>query len=109
MQYNYERNRINKERERQISLGYDEAHDNKHDFSQVSDAAACYCLRGYWRVPHRLFNIQMLWPFKDETGFDSILNLTDKEKVELRIKELSKAGALIAAEIDRYQRIKELI
>ena len=72
---------ISKERERQKIIGYDADHDDREIDGRLASAAAIY-----------------LRPNVD------LLKL--KRTPYNRIKELSKAGALIAAEIDRLQRLK---
>ena len=71
---------ISKERERQINeKGYTSEHDDRCYGNTLAMLAERYIF-----------------------GSSSKLNSTDEE----RIVELSKAGALIAAEIDRLQRLK---
>lgn len=77
---------IRKERDRQIDIeGFDEKHDSKNLPNELAIAASCYCL------PHDKREF-MIWPFAYEMW---------KPTPEDRVKELTKAGALIAAEIDR--------
>lgn len=81
-------NLIEAERERQIYReGWTEEHDDKHVNNELALAAACYA------VPD-VFS-QGYWPW-DLSWYKSTT----------RIKDLVKAGALIAAEIDRLQRIE---
>ena len=81
---------ITKERERQIEVkGWSEEHDKQHDCGELSDLAVCYALRPYWR---KRISIPMIDPF----AFGVF-----KPDPNNRIRELTKAGALIAAEIDR--------
>lgn len=69
------------ERERQISVkGYSSEHDDAHSDNQLTMLAEKYMF-----------------------GSKARLNGT----TDARISELSKAGALIAAEIDRFQRLKK--
>jgi hypothetical protein len=87
------------ERERQVSAeGWTPEHDNEHDEAQLIDAALSYALTAYGQVmdaaddgavPHE-------WPWSRDWWKPS----PDP------IRNLVKAGALIAAEIDRLQRIK---
>lgn len=83
-------NLIESERERQIYReGWTEEHDDKHVNNELALAAACYAVpdvfsQGYWPPTWNLS-----W-YKSTT----------------RIRDLVKAGALIAAEIDRLQRIE---
>lgn len=85
--------RIAAERKRQIAQeGWTPENDNKYVDSQLVRAAVCYALprenrTGIWTI---------LWPWG--AGFW-------KPSPDNRIRELEKAGALIAAEIDRLQRI----
>ena len=91
------------ERRRQVSVeGYDAAHDDKHIDGDLAEAAATYALppslrfkySGQKMVPG--ISIPGMWPWPD--GYK--LGPT-------RIHELAKAGALIAAEIDRLLRKEE--
>lgn len=88
---------IAEERARQISVeGFDASHDDKHDDNQLANAAACYALdyrhseREIWDKPL----LDYLWPWEPEWW----------KPEESRVRNLVKAGALIAAEIDRRQR-----
>lgn len=89
---------IARERRRQIEEeGYSTGRDSKYTGNQLAYAAICYILPDEAR--HLKFNedglktlIQILWPWGSKWW---------KPTPEDRIKELSKAGALIAAEIDR--------
>lgn len=85
---------ISKEREKQIKKGYDSEHDKKHLCGELSDAAIVYAIREYWKQRSSL--LPLLWPFYDK-------NMPKSETKEDRINNLTKAGALIAAEIDRLQ------
>jgi hypothetical protein len=76
---------IAQERQRQVSAeGWDAGHDDEHDEDEMAQAAACYCLQS-----------DRNWPWNLEWW---------KPCPQNRIKELIKAGALIAAEIDRLIR-----
>ncbi|HSH23959.1 MAG TPA: hypothetical protein VLA13_00260 [Massilibacterium sp.] len=87
---------IKEERLRQISEeGWTPEHDDKHAFEEMAIAASCYAtpeiLKDYKQgVPKN-------WPWDKEWY---------KPTPENRVRELTKAGALIAAEIDRLQRLK---
>jgi hypothetical protein len=96
--------RIAAERQRQIEKeGWTAEHDDEHYGSQLARAAACYALPdelrrqptkdGEPRIP--LFDI--LWPWESRWWKPTPGN---------RIRELEKAGALIAAEIDRLLRLE---
>jgi hypothetical protein len=78
------------ERERQIKVeGHTAEHDAQHTKGQLAHAAVCYALPD--RIPDA---VMMIWPWPDEWW---------KPTPDDRIRELVKAGALIAAEIDRLQ------
>lgn len=94
---------IAKERQRQIvSEGWTTEHDSLHTGGQLADAAACYAaaepifverrytINGDKRFP--VVHFENLWPF-DRCWY----------KPKDRIRDLVRAGALIAAEIDRLQ------
>lgn len=82
---------IAKERQRQIDVeGWTPAHDAEHSNEELSKAAACYAL------PESVRFYVSLWPW-DASSF--------KPTPNDRVRELVKAGALIAAEIDRIQHI----
>ena len=77
------------ERQRQIDVeGWTPEHDAEHSNGELIQAAACYALSadGFRGVP-------TLWPFARQWW-----------KPSNPIRDLAKAGALIAAEIDRLQR-----
>lgn len=85
------------ERKRQIEVeGWTADHDAKHVCGELTDAAVCYAIRGYWRTRYDSF-LKALWPWDSEYW---------KPTQDDRIKELTKAGALIAAEIDRLTNTK---
>ena len=93
--------RIAAERMRQIKKeGWTYEHDNAHEKGELTAAAACYALENY----DKGFNIKdfyvgyadILWPWDIEWWKPSL----DK------IRNLEKAGALIAAEIDRLLRME---
>lgn len=91
---------IAKERQRQVEKeGWSSEHDDKHNKGELAKAAACYCICDDLRESNRnrkyLF-ILRYWKFSPEFW---------KPSQDNRIKELAKAGALIAAEIDRLQRL----
>jgi hypothetical protein len=83
------------ERARQISVeGWTPEHDDKHDKEELTAAACCYAM-----PPDVLAALSemlgRLWPW-DVEWF--------KPTPHNRVRDLVKAGALIAAEIDRLQR-----
>ena len=86
--------RITAERQRQIDVeGWTPEHDEQHELGELATAAACYALpdiRPEW------------WPW--DAKFWKPTDPTHAQPGEPRIRELEKAGALIAAEIDRLIR-----
>lgn len=99
--------RIAAERDRQLDLGYTQDHDVQHDDGDLPFAAAVYA------APTTIYLLRVSddehmaehgkggrvewvepWPL----GWERKERATSKEE---RIRELEKAGALIAAEIDR--------
>ena len=88
---------ITEERKRQIEVeGWTAEHDSKHVCGELTDAAVCYAIRRYWRTRYDSF-LKALWPWDSKYW---------KPTQDDRIKELAKAGALIAAEIDRLNNRK---
>ncbi len=92
---------ISDERKRQIEVeGWTKEHDVEHIDGSLAFAAVCYAIpsayRNYSYCPLRKENLPDLWPWDKEWW---------KPTPENRIKELVKAGALIAAEIDRIQNL----
>lgn len=84
------------ERERQMSEeGWTAEHDDLHDKSELARVAAIYALP----VKYRRLHYVELWPMSWSWEWW-------KPTSRNRIKELTKAGALIAAEIDRLQRLE---
>lgn len=84
---------IESERQRQIvEEGWDPKHDDKHDDRELALAAKCYL---DWYVCDGVFgeDIMNVWPWAKEWW-----------KPTTDIRDLVKAGALIAAEIDRLKR-----
>ena len=87
------------ERQRQIAVeGWTPEHDDEHDAGQLSEAAACYADLAAYQGSHVDSPIDkrppMGWPWSPDWW---------KPSPDL-IRNLVKAGALIAAEIDRLQR-----
>lgn len=83
-QIGYERAR------QQMAEGYDAEHDDEHVNEELADAAACYII--FAPEPGKT---PYAWPWNDE----------DWKPSGDRIRDLVKAGALIAAEIDRLIRM----
>lgn len=75
-------------RRQQVGEGFDSARDSRYKDGELAKAAVVYASTGLDRTK--------CWPW----SFDWW-----KPSPENRIKELAKAGALIAAEIDRLQRL----
>ena len=87
------------ERERQVEAeGWTPEHDDQHRHGLLALAAASYATPPYYRRLRKSDDTDEMvpdtwpewWPWKPSP--------------ENRIRELTKAGALIAAEIDRLQR-----
>lgn len=93
---------IAEERQRQIEVeGWTKEHDAEHTNDSLALAAVCYAipseLRHYSYCPLRKERVPDFWPWDKEWW---------KPCPEDRIRELTKAGALIAAEIDRLKAQK---
>jgi hypothetical protein len=110
--------RIRLERVRQIDeKKYDQAHDDEHDDGEIALAAVCYAsyAAGYRVFIKKDFAAGMSfvdpWPWSirfdaRDYGDGNALqdpNLNCPEEIRL----LEKAGALIAAEIDRLLRVED--
>jgi hypothetical protein len=107
--------RIALERERQKKdEGYDDAHDDEHDDGSLAMAAVCYAAAAGQAVyRHEADALSETWvdpwPWdrrgdkRPTTGMGTLKKTTDAEKLDL----LVKAGALIAAEIDRLLRKRD--
>lgn len=83
---------IAQERQRQIEVeGFTEQGDEEYDFNQLKDAAVAYLLA----IKEPLFACDEYWPW-------------DKEyfKPKDYKSNLVRAGALIAAELDRIERLE---
>lgn len=99
---------ITDERARQVTVeGFTAEHDSAHSSRQLVLAAACYTLpefyRDYQHCPistNRPIFCPRLWPW-DPCWW--------KPSPENHIRDLVKAGALIAAEIDRLQRKEQSV
>lgn len=97
------------ERQRQIDQeGWSIAHDNAHTDGSLAQAAACYALEhstmtyrteyGYAeRGEGDIYDVPTLWPRSWHPRY---------WKRKDRRRDLVRAGALIAAEIDRLDRMK---
>ncbi len=84
---------ITAERARQVIVeGWTPEHDAEHTRDQLATAGAVYALPARHRKYFHM--IERLWPWSAEWW---------KPTPDDRVRELVKAGALIAAEIDRIQ------
>lgn len=79
----------------QFSERWTPEHDDEYKLGELATAAECYLRSGDMGVDR--FNPPSRWPWAFRWW---------KPTPEDRIKELVKAGALIAAEIERLQRIE---
>ena len=88
---------IAEERQRQISVeGWTPEHDAQHENGELAIAATCYA---YPETALYVGEIRVEnWPFEPEYF---------KPSPRDRVRELAKAGALIAAEIDRLNNISD--
>lgn len=113
------------ERQRQVEQeDWSPEHDDQHQFEELALAAACYAAPDaiyIGRANNRVVKIEDAWPwyaedfkpdqesrawvFKQGGSPHSTVLLNRKNLREGRIRELVKAGALIAAEIDRLSRV----
>lgn len=91
---------IAKERDRQINdEGWTEKHDDTHTAGELASAGAAYAAYAAKKPGHAA----MLWPWNGKNGGG--YSVPNGYKPELdTIRNLVKAGALIAAEIDRIKR-----
>jgi hypothetical protein len=92
---------ITVERQRQISVeGWSAEHDDQHLDGELAVAAACYAMPAFCRTMcSSTPGVQAIWPWGVEWWIPCP---TD------RVRELVKAGALVAAEIDRLLRVRAL-
>lgn len=94
---------ITDERKRQIEVeGWNSEHDAEHDNSELALAAVAYALPdnlNYENVCGEDFERSYFFPFHHSW-------FKEGEGLSGRIKELVKAGALIAAEIDRLSSLE---
>lgn len=95
------------ERKRQVGEeGWTATHDNAHDHGELSQAAAIYA--------SQFVDSGTAWPWDQEwykaapkyrTWVEYRDAMLDPVNRVERIRELAKAGALVAAEIDRLERL----
>lgn len=91
---------IDEERGRQVEeFGYSAEHDDEHDAGQLALAAACYAIPVDERAQFGLRGdgTPALWPWERAAW-----------RPKAPVQDLVRAGALIAAEIDRRLRLGEL-
>ena len=104
---------IREERRRQIEEeGWTTEHDDEHGGADLARAAACYAIPpemressgrfGWGSVVMKLVNL--LWPWWESPARGAPFMNWWKPTPEDRIRELTKSGALVAAEIERLQR-----
>lgn len=93
---------IAEERRRQLEdEGYSLEHDDRHRRGEMARAASCYAMP----VGYRDYTGQSGTPLAERQPFDWPWQPEDWSPTPVqRLRELAKAGALIAAEIDRLQR-----
>jgi hypothetical protein len=108
--------RIARERQRQIEVeGWTATHDDGHVYGEMALAAACYATPILlYRFENSYVNrLEFVDPWPEEwRDWDkrpypcggNVVGRNCDLPVTKRIRQLEKAGALIAAEIDRLQR-----
>mgnify|MGYP001287904267 CR=1 FL=1 len=93
------------ERERQqYEEGWLSEHDDEHSSGELAFAAAAYAIYAATPMFKREWErskVPGLWPWLGTWWKPAAGNSSED-----RIRELTKAGALIAAEIDRLQRLE---
>lgn len=94
---------ISEERQRQIEKeGWSSYHDDKQRNGELANAAAVYAIDPMGGDVSSI--IKTLWPW-DKSWLKISCNENTKDNPLGRIRDLQKAGALIAAEIDRLKRL----
>ena len=84
------------ERRRQIEVeGWTPEHDDEHDSGEMAAAASCYSIAAFYK-PYERFPV--FWPWGKSWW-----------KPKDRRSNLVRAGALIAAEIDRLDRMAAIL
>lgn len=101
--------RIAKERKRQIEQeDYNAEHDEQHGDGEIALAAACYAtpVKLFMQEDHA-YEVCFVdpWPWEEDADKrprdGNVILPNTKQGKKARIRQLEKAGALIAAEIDR--------
>ncbi len=109
--------RIAAERQRQIDVeGWTPEHDDEHDNAEMAMAAACYAAPDliYTMDPDHVQQVVFEDPWPWDQSWDKRPYRGNRLKANAtatratRIRMLEKAGALIAAEIDRILREQDL-
>lgn len=100
---------ILRERLRQISVeGYTPEHDDAHDSEELVEAAACYAVLASATARG---SQALEWPAGMMVGSDSLVEWPWDAKwwkpSDDPLRNLEKAGALIAAEYDRIVRLRK--
>ena len=107
---------ISAERARQVSKeGWTAEHDDCHTSGELARAAVCYASPCPVYVTEYRFGGYAFadpWPWTDDGSdkrqwWDGSPQHAASYSKDKRIRLLVKAGALIAAEIDRLQRVKD--
>lgn len=93
------------ERERQVKEEcWTAEHDARHAEGQLAGAALCYALWHCGYIGKFAWRLAMaLWPWEEEWWKPA----ATPDGAANAVRDLAKAGALIAAEIDRIQRAGE--
>lgn len=90
---------IRQERNRQMTEeGWAVEHDDMHAAGELAMAAMCYAESPYDRITEGDARTPVGWPWEPDDW---------KPTPDDRVRELVKAGALIAAEIDRLLRERD--
>lgn len=104
---------IAEERERQVNVkGYVPGHDDEHTHGEIALAAICYAApeRVYVSRPFATgwaFEDPWPWPAScDRRPHNGNVPTVAPDGSEERVRLLAKAGAMIAAEIDRQRRLQ---
>ncbi len=88
---------IARERDRQIKVkGWTDSGDDRYENEELASAAMCYAAPDSLKLLRQPSKIPLYWPWAEKWW---------KPSPEDRIRDLEKAGALIAAEIDRLLRV----
>lgn len=107
--------RIADERQRQVSVeGWTSHHDDEHSLGEMALAAALYATPILLKSKEEYANCESYsdpWPWDDRydkrptVDNGNVIAPNETLPISDRVRQLEKAGALIAAEIDRLLRI----